>query len=231
MSMNEYEHPALTLARPTPSRYRMHTQPHALVKPHYELVKRAIDIVASLIMLIIAAPVIALCAVAIWITDPGPIFFAQRRTGLGGRRFSMYKLRTMVENAAELKADLVHLNSRTGPDFKIEFDPRVTPIGRTLRRASLDELPQLYNVLRGDMSLVGPRPTSFPIEQYSLWHTARLEVRPGVTGLWQVEARHVPDFDSRIRLDIEYIERRSLALDLWILGKTMGPVLSGRGAT
>jgi lipopolysaccharide/colanic/teichoic acid biosynthesis glycosyltransferase len=175
--------------------------------------------------------VIGLCAIAIWITDPGPIFFAQRRTGLGGRRFSMYKLRTMVENAAELKADLVHLNSRTGPDFKIECDPRVTPVGRILRRASLDELPQLYNVLRGDMSLVGPRPTSFPIEQYSLWHTARLEVRPGVTGLWQVEARHVPDFDSRIRLDIEYIERRSLALDLWILGKTMGPVLSGRGAT
>jgi lipopolysaccharide/colanic/teichoic acid biosynthesis glycosyltransferase len=142
----------------------------------------------------------------------------------------MYKLRTMVENAEELKAMYAHLNELSFPDFKISNDPRITRVGRLLRKMSLDELPQLYNVLCGDMSLVGPRPTSFSSSTYSLWHTARLEVQPGVTGLWQVSGRNELDFDERLRLDIAYVRNQSLWLDVLILFRTIGCVLSGRGA-
>jgi lipopolysaccharide/colanic/teichoic acid biosynthesis glycosyltransferase len=143
----------------------------------------------------------------------------------------MYKLRTMVQNAEELKEKYAHLNELTWPDFMITNDPRVTRVGRFLRRSSLDELPQVINVLRGDMSLVGPRPTSFSASTYSLWHTARLEVQPGLTGLWQVSGRKSIDFDDRLRLDIAYIRNRSLWLDLVLLTRTVGAVFEGRGAS
>jgi len=142
----------------------------------------------------------------------------------------MYKFRTMVRNAEELKAGLAHLNVLPPPDFKIPKDPRITRVGMILRQTSLDELPQLFNVLRGDMSLVGPRPTSFEPTTYSLWHTRRLEVTPGITGLWQLKGRNLTTFDERLRLDIEYIEHRSFWLDLKILLQTVPAVFRRSGA-
>jgi lipopolysaccharide/colanic/teichoic acid biosynthesis glycosyltransferase len=197
----------------------------------YRVAKRVIDIVVSLLSLPIVVPILALCAIAIRIDTPGKPFFSQLRTGRGGHRFRMFKLRTMVHNAAELKEKYAHLNELSWPDFKITDDPRVTRVGRFLRKTSLDELPQVFNVLFGDMSLVGPRPTSFAADTYSLWHTARLEVKPGLTGLWQISGRYHLDFDERLRLDIAYIRHRSLALDLYILFRTFGAVFSGRGAS
>jgi lipopolysaccharide/colanic/teichoic acid biosynthesis glycosyltransferase len=142
----------------------------------------------------------------------------------------MLKLRTMVKNAHELREKYAHLNECSYPDFKITNDPRMTRCGRILRKLSLDELPQLLNVLRGDMTLVGPRPTSFGPETYRLWHTARLEVKPGLTGLWQVSGRADVDFDDRLRLDIAYIRNRGLWLDMQILFRTFGAVVSRKGA-
>lgn len=196
----------------------------------YRRVSRVLDVVACLVVLPVAIPLLALCALAIKLDTPGPVFFVQRRTGEGGERFPMFKLRTMVENADELKEEYAHLNELSPPDFKIPDDPRITTVGRFLRKSSLDELPQLINVLRGEMTLVGPRPTSFRPEKYSLWHTARLEVRPGLTGLWQVSGRSRLDFDDRLRLDIAYIDNRSLWLDVAIVLRTFGAVVSGRGA-
>jgi lipopolysaccharide/colanic/teichoic acid biosynthesis glycosyltransferase len=213
--------------QPRPTRLRR--QPVIVSKPEYELVKRAIDICICVAALTVVAPVIGVAALVIWVSDPGPVFFVQQRTGRGGRRFPMYKLRTMVQNADELKADLLHLNQRTGPDFKLDDDPRITRFGQFLRRTSLDELPQIFNVLKGDMSLVGPRPTSFEVDTYSLWQTERLEITPGITGLWQVEARGDPDFAERVRLDIQYIENRSTIYDLSIMLRTVSSVLKGRG--
>jgi lipopolysaccharide/colanic/teichoic acid biosynthesis glycosyltransferase len=197
----------------------------------YALTKRVIDIVLSLLSLPVVVPILALCAIAIRIDSPGKPFFSQLRTGRGGHRFRMFKLRTMVHNAAELKEKYAHLNELSWPDFKITDDPRVTRVGRFLRKTSLDELPQIFNVLLGDMTLVGPRPTSFAADTYSLWHTARLEVKPGLTGLWQISGRYQLDFDERLRLDISYIRHRCLALDLYILFRTVGAVFSGRGAS
>ncbi len=198
--------------------------------PLYLRAKRVVDVVVSLLLLPFVGVVLGLCALAIRLDSPGPVFFYQLRTGRGGRRFRMYKLRTMVKNAEELKARYAHLNVLSYPDFKIIDDPRVTRVGRVLRKTSLDELPQILNVLRGDMSLVGPRPTSFGAQTYRLWHTARLEVQPGLTGLWQVSGRNELDFDDRLRLDISYIRHRSAALDTRILLRTFGAVLSRRGA-
>jgi lipopolysaccharide/colanic/teichoic acid biosynthesis glycosyltransferase len=174
--------------------------------------------------------VMVVCAGLIWLDNPGPIFFTQLRTGQGGRRFRMYKFRTMLTNAEELKQKYAHLNELTWPDFKISNDPRVTRVGRILRKTSLDELPQIFNVLKGDMSLVGPRPTSFDVSTYSLWHTERLEVLPGITGLWQINGRSNLDFDARLRLDVEYIENQSLLLDIKILTRTVTAVFTQRGA-
>jgi lipopolysaccharide/colanic/teichoic acid biosynthesis glycosyltransferase len=170
------------------------------------------------------------CAGLIWFMDGSPILFAQPRTGRAGRRFKLYKFRTMVNGATELKDQLVHRNELSGPDFKIAEDPRVTPIGGFLRKYSLDELPQIFNVLKGEMSLVGPRPTSFEASSYGLWHTERLEVVPGISGLWQVSGRSDIDFDDRVRLDIEYVERRSVLFDVWILIRTVKAVIWPRGA-
>jgi lipopolysaccharide/colanic/teichoic acid biosynthesis glycosyltransferase len=192
--------------------------------------KRALDLVAGTVLLVIAIPVIAACALAIRLDTPGPAMIAQLRTGRDGRRFRMLKLRTMLANAEELKPRFAHLSVLPPPDFKIPDDPRITRVGRFLRATSLDELPQLFNVLRGDMSLVGPRPTSFEPSRYELWHTQRLDVRPGITGLWQIEGRNVTTFDERLRLDVQYIRRRSLVFDVTLLARTVVVVLRRSGA-
>jgi lipopolysaccharide/colanic/teichoic acid biosynthesis glycosyltransferase len=196
----------------------------------YARLKRLLDVVLCLIVLPAVLLVLLACGLAIWLDSPGPVVFTQRRTGRGGRRFRMYKLRTMVPNAEALKAQYQHLNVLSYPDFKIIDDPRVTRVGRFLRRTSLDELPQIFNVLAGDMTLVGPRPTSFDASTYRLWHTTRLEAAPGLTGLWQITGRNEIDFDERLRLDIAYIQNRCLVLDLLILVRTVGAVVHGRGA-
>ena len=196
----------------------------------YRFAKRALDLGVSLLLLPGVLLVLAICAIAIRLDSPGPVFFFQQRTGRGGRRFRMWKRRTMRRDAEQLKQQYMHLNVLSYPDFKIVNDPRITRVGRVLRKTSLDELPQLFNVLRGDMSLVGPRPTSFGADTYRLWHTARLEVKPGITGLWQVSGRNELDFDDRLRLDIAYIRHRSFWLDLVILAQTVGVVVTRRGA-
>jgi lipopolysaccharide/colanic/teichoic acid biosynthesis glycosyltransferase len=201
-----------------------------LFRRPYRVSKRLFDITLCLLAMPFLLPIGGLIGLLIWLDDPGPVLFRQYRTGLGGQRFAMYKFRTMVTNAEELKARYAHLNELTWPDFKITDDPRVTRIGQLLRKMSLDELPQVLNVLKGDMSLVGPRPTSFDVSTYSLWHTERLEVLPGITGLWQVSGRSDVDFDERLRLDIEYIERQSLLFDLVILFRTVGAIFTSRGA-
>lgn len=197
----------------------------------YLIAKRFMDLFIVLIALPFWLPVIGLIALVIRVTSPGaPVMFKQLRTGKGGQRFKMYKFRSMVPNAEELKAKYAHLNELQWPDFKITNDPRITPIGRFLRKTSLDELPQLFNVLLGEMSLVGPRPTSFGPETYKLWHTERLDVAPGLTGLWQIIGRAQLEFDDRLRLDIAYIDRRSLWLDINILIYTVMAVFKQRGA-
>lgn len=201
--------------------------------PHdrgYETAKRIFDVVAIFLMLPLILPVGVLVALAVWMDSPGPVLFTQQRTGLHGKRFAMYKFRTMVSNAEELKGSLAHLNILPPPDFKIIDDPRITRVGRFMRRTSLDELPQLFNVLRGEMSLVGPRPTSFAPSSYALWHTYRLEVIPGITGLWQVRGRNETDFDERLRLDAQYIRERSLGFDLRILFWTVAAIVGRSGA-
>jgi lipopolysaccharide/colanic/teichoic acid biosynthesis glycosyltransferase len=197
----------------------------------YHDVKRMLDLTLVGLTAPLWIPLIGIIAFLIKITSPGaPAIFTQLRTGRGGRRFKMYKFRSMVPNAEELKVKYAHLNELQWPDFKITNDPRVTKVGRILRKTSLDELPQLINVLRGEMSLVGPRPTSFGAETYQLWHTERLDVVPGLTGLWQVVGRAQLEFDDRLRLDIAYIERRSIWLDINILIMTIGAVFTQRGA-
>jgi lipopolysaccharide/colanic/teichoic acid biosynthesis glycosyltransferase len=196
----------------------------------YRVGKRAFDLVVATALIVLAGPVLLLCAAAIRLDTPGPLLFMQQRTGRNGRRFRMWKFRTMVANAEDLKASLAHLNILPLPDFKVPDDPRITRVGRFLRATSLDELPQLFNVLRGEMSLVGPRPTSFPATTYELWHTRRLEVAPGLTGLWQLQGRNAMTFDDRLRLDIEYIRRASLAFDAWLVVRTVGAMLRRSGA-
>jgi lipopolysaccharide/colanic/teichoic acid biosynthesis glycosyltransferase len=192
--------------------------------------KRMLDLALSLVLALPAAVVIGLAAVAIWIESPGNPFFFQTRVGEHGRNFRMWKLRTMVINAEALERSLQHLNELPWPDFKITRDPRITRVGRLLRRTSLDELPQIWNVIRGEMSLVGPRPTNFGLKDYQLWHTERLATPPGITGLWQILERAQCDFDRRLRLDLAYIRAWRLSLDLAILAATVRAVVQGRGA-
>jgi lipopolysaccharide/colanic/teichoic acid biosynthesis glycosyltransferase len=196
----------------------------------YRRWKRIVDLVLCGLFLPVLAALFVLCVIAIKLDTPGPAMFTQLRTGRDGRRFRMYKFRTMVRNAEELKAELAHLNVLPPPDFKIIDDPRITRVGRVLRKTSLDELPQLINVLRGDMTLVGPRPTSFSASTYHVWHAARLEATPGITGLWQVKGRHTTTFDERLRLDLEYIRTMSPLLDLKIALQTVGAVFRRAGA-
>src|SRR5687768_10513807 len=197
---------------------------------HYIATKRALDLAICIVLLPIVVPLGLLCAVLIRLDSGGRIMFAQMRTGQHGVRFPMFKFRTMVQNADELKASLQHLNILPAPDFKIPDDPRITRVGRILRKTSLDELPQLINVIRGEMSIVGPRPTSFSASTYDLWHSERLEVTPGITGLWQVKGRGTMTFDERLRLDIEYMERRTIMLDLKLMALTALAVLRRSGA-
>jgi lipopolysaccharide/colanic/teichoic acid biosynthesis glycosyltransferase len=192
--------------------------------------KRLVDIALCMVVLPAILPVLLLCVLAVKITSPGPVFFTQLRTGQHGHRFRMYKFRTMVKDAEALKETYAHLNILPAPDFKIVDDPRVTPLGRFMRKTSLDELPQIFNVLKGEMSLVGPRPTSFSARTYDVWHTTRLEVPPGLTGLWQVRGRNETTFDERLRLDIEYVRTMSLWVDLKILFLTVASVLRRSGA-
>lgn len=201
-----------------------------IVRKEYQLVKRFLDIAVCLITIPLALPLLALSALAVWLEDGRPVLFTQLRTGRGGRRFQIYKFRTMVKNAEELKQQFWHLNKMSGPEFKLADDPRVTRVGAFLRKTSLDEIPQLFNVLKGDMSLVGPRPTSFDASKYVLWQTERLEVLPGITGLAQVSGRSELSFEEKLRLDIEYVERRGFWLDLQILLRTAVVLLSHRGA-
>jgi lipopolysaccharide/colanic/teichoic acid biosynthesis glycosyltransferase len=197
-----------------------------------ERVKRALDVVLCLLALPAALVVIGLCVVMIRLDSPGPVFFVQSRTGKGGKRFRMYKLRTMFRNSDELKDKYMHLNELAWPDFKITNDPRMTHAGRFLRKTSLDELPQLFNVLKGDMSLVGPRPPlPYEAEKYQSWHLRRvLEVKPGITGLWQVTGRSSTTFDEMVRLDLRYARKVSIWTDIKILLATPRAVIMGRGA-
>ena len=194
------------------------------------LVKRALDATVAGAALIVLAPVLALIAILVRLDSPGPALYVAPRAGRKGRPFRCYKFRTMVRDADALKDGLRERNQRQGPFFKITNDPRITGVGRLLRRYSLDELPQLWNVLSGEMSLVGPRP--HPLDDFSgygIEHLPRLDVTPGITGLWQVTSRRDPSFQTGMSLDIEYIERWSLGMDLRILLKTAGAVLRGSG--
>jgi lipopolysaccharide/colanic/teichoic acid biosynthesis glycosyltransferase len=206
------------------------TQGEVRTPPGYARSKRIIDLAICLVAMPIVLPVGLLCALLIRLESPGPVLFAQQRTGQHGVRFPMFKFRTMVQNAEELKASLQHLNILPAPDFKIPNDPRITRVGGFLRKTSLDELPQIINVFRGEMSIVGPRPTSFAASTYDLWHSERLEVVPGITGLWQIKGRGTMTFDERLRLDIEYLEQRSTMLDLKIMVMTALAVFKGSGA-
>lgn len=205
-----------------------------VVSDDYRLVvKRAIDILGAAAGLLIASPILIAAAIAIKLTSPGPVLFSQERFGWRKRRFRMLKLRTMVIDAEELQVGLEHENQAAGPVFKLRDDPRVTTVGRFLRKTSIDELPQLVNVLRGEMSLVGPRP--LPVRDVSNFDSAylmrRFSVLPGVTGLWQVSGRSELSFDQWVKLDLHYIDRWSLYLDLRILGQTIPAVVRARGAT
>jgi exopolysaccharide biosynthesis polyprenyl glycosylphosphotransferase len=196
------------------------------------VLKRAVDVIGATIALIVLGPLMLVTAAAITLTSDGPVIFSQERYGLNRRRFRMWKFRTMVKDAERLQAPLESRNEVRGPVFKITRDPRVTPLGRWLRRTSIDELPQLFNVLKGDMSLVGPRP--LPIRDVLRFTRSsdmrRFSVRPGLTGLWQVSGRSRLDFDQWITLDLRYIDRWSLALDFAILARTLPAVIRGTGA-
>ena len=203
--------------------------------PHHEwqeLFKKVMDIVFSGFGLVVASPLLLLIALGIKLTSKGPVFFVQERVGLNGRIFKMYKFRSMVQDAEELKKKLAHLNEMSGPVFKIKDDPRVTPIGRFLRKTSLDELPQLWNVFRQEMSLVGPRPPlPSEVNLYDPKHRKRLSVKPGLTCIWQVSGRNDVDFDQWMEMDAEYVDNWSLALDMKILAQTVPVVLGRKGAS
>jgi exopolysaccharide biosynthesis polyprenyl glycosylphosphotransferase len=194
--------------------------------------KRLIDVVGAVFGLVILGPLVMLPAAIITkLTSPGPILFGQKRSGLHGRLFTMYKFRSMVNNAEMLRAELEAYNEMTGPVFKMKEDPRVTPFGRFLRKTSVDEFPQLWNVLIGDMSLVGPRPPiPSEVQHYDPWHRRRLSMKPGLTCLWQIGGRNKIGFDQWMKLDLQYIDNWSLWLDLKILLRTVPVVLSGLGA-
>lgn len=195
-------------------------------------VKRLVDLMGAASALVVSAPLIALAAIAIKLEDGGSIFFRQERCGLYGRRFSMIKLRTMCEDAEERKAELVAMNEMDGPVFKVKLDPRITKVGAILRRYSIDELPQFWNVLMGEMSLVGPRP---PVPQevvhYEISERRRLSMRPGITCIWQVGGRNEIGFQEWVKLDLQYIDSWSLGLDAKILAQTVPAVLMARGAS
>lgn len=187
----------------------------------YILSKRLIDIIGSLLGLILLSPILIIVGILIKLESKGKIIFSQKRVGLNGKEFNMYKLRSMVSNAEELKEKLAEKNEMSGPMFKMKDDPRITKVGRFIRKTSIDELPQLINVLKGDMSLVGPRP-SLPkeVEKFEPWMLKRLGVKPGLTCYWQVMGRNNIDFENWMKLDIKYVNERSFWLDLKLIFKT-----------
>ncbi|MDP1546008.1 MAG: sugar transferase [Anaerolineales bacterium] len=198
----------------------------------YLRVKRALDLSIVFLASPFWIPVMALISLLIFVTSPGaPVIYTNQRAGRGGKLFLFYKFRTMVPNADSLKEKYMHLNELEWPDFKITNDPRVLPIGKILRKTSLDELPQLFNIIKGDMSLVGPRPTDFGTDAYNLWQTERLDILPGVTGLWQVTARGSVNMDKRTRMDIAYIERACVSLDIYLILLTVWTMFKPRGVT
>lgn len=197
----------------------------------YNILKRSLDFIASLVGLIILSPVVLVVAILIKLESKGPIIFSQKRIGLNGKEFKMYKFRSMVQNAEELKEKLQKQNEMSGPMFKIKNDPRVTKVGKFIRKTSIDELPQLINVLKGDMSLVGPRP-SLPkeVENFEGWMLRRLDVKPGLTCYWQVSGRNNIDFEDWMKLDIKYVEERNFLLDLKLIFKTVFVLFGDKNA-
>ena len=197
----------------------------------YRITKRILDVAVASVGLLLLLPLLPAVVALIKLDSAGPVLFRQKRVGHRGRLFTCYKFRSMVPDAESRKPELAALNEATGPAFKIRDDPRITAIGHFLRRSSLDEVPQLLNVLAGQMSIVGPRPQiPTEVELYEPWHRRRLEVKPGITCLWQVSGRSHLAFDEWMRLDIEYVERRSAALDLAILLRTLPAVIARKGA-
>jgi len=197
----------------------------------YRIAKRVFDLAVAAAALVLLIPIIPLIAVMIKLDTPGPVFYRQQRVGRRGRVFDFYKFRSMFADADERKKEVEALNEQDGPVFKVRSDPRVTSVGRFLRRSSLDEIPQIFNVVKGQMSIVGPRPP-LPSEvlRYQPWHRKRLEVTPGITCLWQISGRSHVSFNEWMRLDMEYIKQRSLRTDLLILLKTIPAVIARKGA-
>ncbi|HEU4929588.1 MAG TPA: sugar transferase [Candidatus Krumholzibacteria bacterium] len=197
----------------------------------YRVTKRAFDLIVGSGILLLLLPVIPVVALMIRLDSEGPVFYRQERIGMRGRPFRFYKFRSMRADSDRLRADLEARNELAGPVFKMKNDPRVTAVGQFLRRSSLDEIPQIFNVLKGDMSIVGPRP-ALPgeVARYEAWHRRRLDVKPGITCLWQVAGRSQVGFDEWMRLDIEYMSRRSLRTDVAIFLKTVPAVIARRGA-
>jgi exopolysaccharide biosynthesis polyprenyl glycosylphosphotransferase len=195
-------------------------------------IKWLADVVGSALLLVVLSPLLLLTGLAVWLSSKGPMLYTQRRCGLNGRTFTLYKFRTMYLGADQRLDEVAYLNEVNGPAFKAKRDPRATPIGRWLRRWSLDELPQLVNVLKGEMSLVGPRPPiPEEVAKYERWQRRRLSMKPGITGLWQVSGRAgIDNFDEWIAFDLRYIDQWSLWLDFKILVKTIPAVLFARGA-
>lgn len=198
----------------------------------YEICKRIIDIIGAGSGLLLLSPVIVIVACAVKFTSKGPVFFSQKRVGKKGKLFYMYKFRSMVVNAEELKEKLEHQNEMSGPMFKMKDDPRVTKVGKFIRKTSLDELPQLWNVLKGDMSLVGPRP-SLPkeVKEFEKWMYKRLTVKPGLTCYWQVSGRNNIDFEDWMKLDISYVEDRNLWIDIKLIFKTVFVLFGDKNAS
>jgi exopolysaccharide biosynthesis polyprenyl glycosylphosphotransferase len=218
-NVSGFEYPLLNLRRTPTSEARL-------------AAKRILDLTGALIGIILTGPVMLATTIAIRVTDPGPVLFRQVRAGRNGRKFTMLKFRSMVMDAEKRKAELVHLNEMDGPVFKIKRDPRITRVGRFIRKTSIDELPQLFNILFGDMSLVGPRPPlPSEVEQYEPWQRRRLSVKPGLTGMWQVSGRNQIDFEEWMKMDLEYIDKWSLWLDIKIILKTIPAVVLRSGAS
>ena len=201
--------------------------------PIYLFFKRAMDIIGSLCGIILLSPLLIIVALAIKIEDPrGSIFFSQQRCGKDNKLFPMYKFRSMVSNAEELLEELMEHNEMDGPVFKIKEDPRITRVGKFIRKTSIDELPQLFNILRGDMSIVGPRPAiPHEVAEYSHYHKQRLLVKPGLTCIWQVSGRNSIGFDEWMEMDLEYIEKRNLWMDIKLIFKTVGVLFGDEHAS
>ena len=198
----------------------------------YEVIKRLIDVIFSFLGIVVLSPLFIIISIIIKTTSKGPVFFSQKRVGKNGKEFDMYKFRSMVVNAEELKEKLAAQNEMSGPMFKMKDDPRVTKVGKFIRKTSIDELPQLWNVLKGDMSLVGPRP-SLPNEvaQFEDWMHRRLEVKPGLTCYWQVSGRNNIDFQDWMKLDIRYIDEKNLWIDIKLIFKTIFVLFGDKNAS